>query len=407
MEHRDLSRLLLLLYEGVSTPQRMQAFMEDLMRTVHAKGAVLREHEYRSQGSFQIHTANLLATCGYPPEAISLYRQGIWKKDVYLQRSLERFADAECGLSQTLISYAELQRTEVYAEYQKPFDIGPMMWARLPAESGSHSSVSLVRADGAEYFSEENLRFLHALAPHLRQAFHLNRTLQEMRVSNAILSHAAQGDAPIAICLMRQDGTVLNITEDAEKILARHDGIWVEKGRLRIADPSEQAVLEALIATAAQTGANGGTGYLNRQTAQAAGQQCITSWTSGAGGTLLVSRTPPRGPLQLLITPFCPGTLLNEPQATALVRISDPNAAPRSRAAILKALYKLTPTEARIADLLLQGLETREISHAVGNTLESVRFNIKQIFAKTGTNRQAQLVRLMLGLISSEPSSAH
>lgn len=407
MEYRDLSRLLLLLYEGVSTPQRMQAFMEDLMQTVQAKGAVLREHAYRSQGIFQVQTANLLATSGYPPEAISLYSDGLWKKDIYLKRALERFADADCGVSQTLIPYTELQKTEFYTDYQEVFDIGPMMWVRLSDDPGQHSSVSLVRADGAEFFSEEDLRLLNALAPHLRQAFHLNRTLQEVQVANAILSHAAQGDSPIAICLMRQDGTVLNVTEDAEKILSRHDGIWLEKERLHVANPSEQAVLEALIATATQTGANGGTGYLYRQFAQAAGQQCITSWTSGAGGTLLVPRTPPLGPLQLLITPFCSGTLLNEPQATALVRISDPNVAPQSRAAILKALYKLTPTEARIADLLLQGLETREISHTVGNTLESVRFNIKQIFAKTGTNRKAQLIRLMLGLINPEPNSAH
>lgn len=406
MEYRDLSRLLLLLYEGVSTPQRMQAFMEGLAQTVQAKGAVLREHEYSSHGGFQVDTANLLATYGYSTEALLHYRK-IWKKDVYLKRCLEHFAEADCGVSQTLIPYAELQRTEMYAEYQKPFDIGPMMWVRLSEERGQHSSISLVRQDGGEFFSEENMCFLQALAPHLRQAFRLNRTLQEMQISNAVLSHATQGEAPIAICLIRQDGTVLNTTEDAEKILSCHDGIWLEKGRLQVANSYEQTVLEALTATATQTGANGGTGYLNRQTAQAAGQQYITSWTSGAGGTLLVSRTPPRGPLQLLITPFCPGTLLNEPQATALVRISDPNAAPRSRAAILKALYKLTPTEARIADLLLQGLETREISHKVGNTLESVRFNIKQIFAKTGTNRQAQLVRLMLGLISSEPGSAH
>jgi DNA-binding CsgD family transcriptional regulator len=113
---------------------------------------------------------------------------------------------------------------------------------------------------------------------------------------------------------------------------------------------------------------------------------------------MLLSRKPPLRPLQVAVSPFCPGTLLDEPQATALIQFSDPSAAPRSRAAVLRALYGLTPTESRLADLLLQGLEVREAADRLGTTLETARFHVKRVLGKTGARRQTELMRLMLSL---------
>jgi DNA-binding CsgD family transcriptional regulator len=113
------------------------------------------------------------------------------------------------------------------------------------------------------------------------------------------------------------------------------------------------------------------------------------------------SRKPPLRPLQVVVIPFCSGSLMNESEAAALVQFSDPSAIPCSRAAVLKALYGLTPTESRLADLLLQGLDVRKTADQMRITLETARFNLKRILAKTGTCRQAELMRLMLSLPGS------
>jgi DNA-binding CsgD family transcriptional regulator len=65
---------------------------------------------------------------------------------------------------------------------------------------------------------------------------------------------------------------------------------------------------------------------------------------------------------------------------------------------VMRQLYRLTPSEARVADRLLDGLEIREIADRLGITLETCRFHLKRVFAKTGTPRQAELIRLMLSL---------
>jgi DNA-binding CsgD family transcriptional regulator len=64
----------------------------------------------------------------------------------------------------------------------------------------------------------------------------------------------------------------------------------------------------------------------------------------------------------------------------------------------LRSLYRLTPAEARIADLLAGGNEVGEVAVRAGITLETARFHVKRVLAKTGVRRQTELVRLMLSL---------
>jgi DNA-binding CsgD family transcriptional regulator len=64
----------------------------------------------------------------------------------------------------------------------------------------------------------------------------------------------------------------------------------------------------------------------------------------------------------------------------------------------MRQLYGVTPTEARLADLLLEGLEVRDIANRLTMTLETARFHLKRVLAKTGARRQTELMRLMLSL---------
>ena len=51
-----------------------------------------------------------------------------------------------------------------------------------------------------------------------------------------------------------------------------------------------------------------------------------------------------------------------------------------------------------MADLLGTGLEVREVGSRLGMTLETTRFHLKRILAKTGAKRQAELMRLMASM---------
>jgi DNA-binding CsgD family transcriptional regulator len=117
-------------------------------------------------------------------------------------------------------------------------------------------------------------------------------------------------------------------------------------------------------------------------------------------------------PLQVLATRFSWG----EQEGAAAARfgramfIGDPRRRSGDPAGILHELFGLTPSEARLALLLVADCSVEEAAGLLGITLATARGVLKTIFAKTGTNRQASLVRLLLsgppGQIRSEGSDA-
>lgn len=114
---------------------------------------------------------------------------------------------------------------------------------------------------------------------------------------------------------------------------------------------------------------------------------------------MLISRRQPQRPLQVTVTPVrFGGPARLDCLAAALVFISDPEVAPRSRQGVLRSLFGLSPTEARITGLLASGAELATIAAQLRMTLGTARFHLKAIFRKTGTSRQADLVRLVLRL---------
>lgn len=59
-------------------------------------------------------------------------------------------------------------------------------------------------------------------------------------------------------------------------------------------------------------------------------------------------------------------------------------------------LYGLTRTEAQLAQHIASGQSLQDIASSSSRRLNTVRTQLKEVFQKTGTHRQAQLVRLML-----------
>lgn len=113
---------------------------------------------------------------------------------------------------------------------------------------------------------------------------------------------------------------------------------------------------------------------------------------------MLMTRRPPRRPLQVVVTPLRATDLPAALLGSVLVFLCDPEAAPSSRASILRKLYGLSPTESRLVDELTAGVELQLAAKRLRLTVHTARFHLKSIFRKTAVNRQSDLVRLVLGL---------
>lgn len=85
--------------------------------------------------------------------------------------------------------------------------------------------------------------------------------------------------------------------------------------------------------------------------------------------------------------------------AQAAVVLIDPAARARPIEASLQAAFRLTPAEVRLATLLASGDRLEAICEQLEISRETGRNQLKSIFAKTGTNRQAELVLAMAKML--------
>jgi DNA-binding CsgD family transcriptional regulator len=92
-------------------------------------------------------------------------------------------------------------------------------------------------------------------------------------------------------------------------------------------------------------------------------------------------------------------SLLNDPAAIVLVRERDAHLAPSLRH--FMHLYALTRSEARLACILAAGHSLQEAACTLGIAYETARSRLKSICLKTGTHRQAELVKVLV----TEPST--
>ena len=174
----------------------------------------------------------------------------------------------------------------------------------------------------------------------------------------------------LGVALVDGDGRVAATNRSAREIFAERDGLELRGDALHAADPAAARRLRELLRSDAE-------GSLR-------------------GGALAVPRKPPRSPLTLLVAPL--GGRSRGQGRAAVVKAVFISARERGAETSdeLRRLYDLTPGEASLAALLVQGLSLKEGAEDLGITENTARTHLKRIFDKTGTHRQGELVGLLL-----------
>jgi DNA-binding CsgD family transcriptional regulator len=119
-----------------------------------------------------------------------------------------------------------------------------------------------------------------------------------------------------------------------------------------------------------------------------------------------VRRPSGKRPLNLLIRPLGPHLPDDAPHDTAvLILLSDPDLPLRDTEARLRQLYRLTGCEARLANLLMEGKTIEDCCEQLKIRPSTARMHLGNVFAKTGVQRQGQLVALLwktIGIIHTK-----
>lgn len=177
---------------------------------------------------------------------------------------------------------------------------------------------------------------------------------------------------PVCVFVVNSEGRVLVKNESARILVEKEDGLRLDSGRLRALKAEETAVLREYIGRAARRSGDG------------------VPWE----GALPLSRSPGRNILAVLVCSL--GPTAGSRDRLAAVLVSDPNNLPEPDPERLRALYQLTPAEADVAVQIAKGRRLHEVAETFGVSINTVRTHVRQLFLKTSTKRQAELVRLLI-----------
>jgi DNA-binding CsgD family transcriptional regulator/PAS domain-containing protein len=107
-----------------------------------------------------------------------------------------------------------------------------------------------------------------------------------------------------------------------------------------------------------------------------------------------LKRRHPLRPLLVCVSPA--GDQSNPCDASAILRIIDPDREVQPLLEPVCSHYRLSPVETRLACLLARGLTIEAAAETLRIKPQTARSYLKQIFLKTDTNRQSELVRMLL-----------
>jgi DNA-binding CsgD family transcriptional regulator len=189
----------------------------------------------------------------------------------------------------------------------------------------------------------------------------LQRDAAALKQRNALLETLID-NLMLGVVLVDGDGRIDYRNRAAREIFARRDGLCERDGVLTIRSTAALRLL-AMIAGGAQS------------------NEAVT-----------VPREGSAEPYTLLLAAR---------QDRVLMLIRDPQQSPSGNFAALRRHFALTICEAALLEALTFGERLNDFCQRRGISLNTGKFHLRSLFAKTGTNRQADLVRRSISLLAS------
>jgi len=266
------------------------------------------------------------------------------------------------------------QRCEFQTDWARPNGLEDGMFVRLTAGSPVTSLAVATVKRSDRFDSPDRIALINRLALHLQQALRMQSHLEELS-SRCVDFFAASEAVRHGLIITAPGREIVHINSAAERILRSNDGLRIRNGRIEAEAPRVEAQLQRSI------------------------HQALTLNGSDIwGGSLLCARPSGRRPYIVHVMPIDQTTFASPRSGRASIIIVDPEHQPQSPAALLRHLYGLTRTEATVALLVTRGQGLKPIADELSLSVTTVKTHLRHVFDKTGTRRQAELVRLLLTL---------
>ncbi|HEY8605651.1 MAG TPA: helix-turn-helix transcriptional regulator [Noviherbaspirillum sp.] len=380
LSDRSFEHLIGLIYETLESPERWHALYEALAAATDTKSIHVLGLDKRHGTLSYSDGANL------PVQGELAYMQHYRFSDPRLAMILERplFGWVHCH---ELLDDDYVANSPIYQEFLLPYDRRYLTGCKVVDNAEATVVLAAMRGVAQGPMPPEAVAFLERLLPHFARACRIG-VKNFIYSTQALVGHTLVSKLRQPVILISGEGEVVHVNESAQRLLQSTRLARVEAGMLRLPRRQQDELLRkcAELEKALKTG-NG------RQ--------------EGTNGfhSLPVMDEPPQhgadgGKLYAFFTMLAPADVMGSFGLRPIVMLFfyHPESAPAIDASLLYAAFGLTPAECRVATLLAEGLSLKQIADALGTRHDTVRKQLRAVYQKTATNRQPELIRLLLHL---------
>jgi DNA-binding CsgD family transcriptional regulator len=369
-ESAELSIVIGCIYDAAIDPTLWRLALQNACEFIGGHSAVLFWHDAATERSEALHLYNA------DPHYNALY----FEKYLPLNPLFPAATFMEAGVVHTsneVVPQAELVETRFYKEWIEPQGIVDAIAVNL--EKGpTRASLLNIRMDASYGMAdEEALRRTRLLVPHFQRAVAIGRLFDQGKSTETVLTKTLD-HVEAGVFLVGVDGSSVFANEEAKGMLA--DGTLVRaKGDSLVATVPEANRMLRDIFIAAEKG----------------------DASVGVDGVAIPLSASSRDRWFAHVLPLTSGNrqqtgAMYSAVAAVFIRKRALDKAPPLEA--LARRYKLTASEIRVLDAVLKVSNVKAMSELLGVSQATVKTHLHNLFRKTATSRQSDLVKLMAGL---------
>jgi len=273
-----------------------------------------------------------------------------------------------------VITEREKDRHPYYDWHGRHSDTRFRMVAQVRLAPALQAGVAMHRTRQAGRFEPADIERFAVLYPHLERALAIGSRLSSLGAMRQCTTELLDRHAA-AVLLLDERKRIVYANRSAEALSSNGDGIRLSAGGISLRCKADNDKLQRLIVQALT----------------------MIGLPDAPPGAMRAIRPSGKQPYGILVAPVSKRyPALSTVRPAVCVVITDPEDQRPLPGHRLQAAFGLTAAEARLAALLASGEELRSAAAKLGITYGTARARLAQIFQKTETCRQGQLIRLLL-----------
>ena len=276
-----------------------------------------------------------------------------------------------------IIPQSELVKTRFYKEWIEPQGIVDAIAVNLEKGTTRSSLLNIRMHESDGVADEQALRRTGLLVPHLQRAVAIGRLFDQGKAVESALTETLD-HVEAAVFLAGADGHIAFANAPAMALLDEGNLVRQTGGSLSAVDPAADQMIRDILVAAEKGDASVG----------------------ARGVAVPLSEDPQQGWFAHVL-PLTSGSrqhsgVMYSAAAAIFIRKASPESPAPLEAISIR--YKLTASEVRVLDAVLKANGVKAMADMLGVSQATVKTHLQNLFRKTATGRQSDLVKLVAGI---------